>query len=321
MTRVLLLVLLGAIAAVAAPSRVRAQPAPVVDKTQVARRYTDAGLTAAKTGDYDAAIEFYSRAYRLRQHPTLIFNMAEAHRLAGRTDQAVALYKRYLAEAPRGPLAADARDRIAAIDAQKAKDARKIEEARRAEDDRKAAAARKAEDERQATIRKAEEDRQAAARKAADDAGRAEQARTEREAAAVATPAAAPGATPLHDTGASLPAEAPGRSLRIAGLAAAAGGVVGVAVGVGFAIHGRTLSDELSKSGAMGGQFDPAKVRAGDRANTIAILGIAGGTALVAGGAALYWYGYTQGRSSERVSLAPLISDRVAGLVIAGRWR
>jgi hypothetical protein len=67
--------------------------------------------------------------------------------------------------------------------------------------------------------------------------------------------------------------------------------------------------------------FDPSKVDAGNRANTIAIVGMAGGTALVAAGAALYWWGYTQGRSTERVSLAPIVSDRLAGLVVAGTWR
>lgn len=43
--------------------------------------------------------------------------------------------------------------------------------------------------------------------------------------------------------------------------------------------------------------------------------------ALAAAGAALYWWGYTQGRSTERVSLAPIISDQLSGLVVAGTWR
>ena len=40
-----------------------------------------------------------------------------------------------------------------------------------------------------------------------------------------------------------------------------------------------------------------------------------------AAGAALYWWGYTQGRSAERVSIAPVVSDRLAGLVVTGTWR
>ncbi|HEX2688819.1 MAG TPA: tetratricopeptide repeat protein [Kofleriaceae bacterium] len=135
--------------------RASAQPAsaPTVDKKQAAKKYTEAGLTAAKLGDYDTAIEFYQKAYSLVPHPTLTFDMAEAHLLAGRIDQALILYKRYLSDVPSGPLAQDARDRIAEIDASKA------EEARKAEDERKAAE-RKAEDERKAEeARKAEESR------------------------------------------------------------------------------------------------------------------------------------------------------------------
>ena len=60
---------------------------------------------------------------------------------------------------------------------------------------------------------------------------------------------------------------------------------------------------------------------AGNRANSIAIVGLAGGTTLVAAGTALYWWGYTRGRSIERISLAPIVSDQVTGLVVAGTWR
>jgi tetratricopeptide (TPR) repeat protein len=310
MKRVFLrLVLLGVIGSAIAPARVSAQPAPApapgVDKKQVAKQYTEAGLAAAKLGDYDTAIGFYQKAYQLVPHPTLVFDMAEAHRLAGRIDDALAQYKRYLSDAPGGPLAQDARDRIAEIEAKRAEEARKIEEARKAEEDRKVAA-RKAEEDRKAAARKAEEDRKA------DEARQAH----EREVANAGSPSGASGATPPQDTG-SPEAAPPGRNLRIAGIATGAGGVAGFLVGAGFGLHARSLSSELSKQGAT---YDPSKVDAGNRANTIAIVGMAGGAALVAVGAALYWWGYTQGQSMERVSLAPVVSDRVAGLVIAGTW-
>lgn len=309
MTRVLLrLVLLGVLGTAAAPARVSAQPAPApVDKKQVARQYTEAALAASKLGDYDTAISFYQKAYQLVQHPTLIFDIAEAQLLAGRVDLALSLYRRYLSEAPTGPQAQDARDRIAEIEARKAEDARKVEEARRAEEDRKAVEARKAEEDRRAAARKAEDDRKAAEAKKADD----DRAR----AAAAAAPPPPPAAR--GDTGAQEAAAPPGRNLQIAGIATGAGGLVGVVIGVGFAVHSRTLNGE-----AMGETtFDPGKDAAGHRANTIAYVGTIGGTVLVAAGAALYWWGYTQGRSGERVSIAPVVSDRLAGLAIAGTWR
>lgn len=309
MSRVCLrLVLLGVIGSTVTAVRVSAQPAsaPTVDKKQAARKYTEAGLTAAKLGDYDTAIGFYQKAYALVPHPTLTFDIAEAHLLAGRIDQALTLYKRYLSDAPSGPLAQDARDRIAEIEARKAEQARKAEE------------------ERQAGERKAEDERKAAEARKAEEARRGEQARKaaeatrgapERSTAAAGSPSGAPGATPPRGTGSLETASQPGRSQRIAGVAAGAGGVVGVVIGIGFGLHARTLSNDLSKPRAM---YDPSKIDAGHRANTIAIVGMAGGTALAATGAALYWWGSTQGRSTEQVSLAPVMSDRLAGLVIAG---
>jgi tetratricopeptide (TPR) repeat protein len=305
------LVLLGVVGSAVAPVRVSAQPAsaPTVDKKQAARKYTEAGLTAAKLGDYDTAIKLYEKAYALVPHPTLAFDMAEAHLLAGRIDQALTLYKRYLSDAPNGPLAQDARDRIAEIEASKA------EEARKAEEDRKAAERKAADERKAAEARKAEEARRVEeARKAAEAARVAR----ERPAAAAGSRSGAPGATPPRDTGSPEIASPPGRSQRIAGIAIGAGGVIGVAIGIGFGLHARSLSSDLSKPRAM---YDPSKIDAGHRANTIAIVGMAGGTALAAAGAALYWWGNTHGRSTEQVSLAPILSDQLAGLVVAGTWR
>ena len=128
------LVLLGVIGSAAVPARVLAQPAPTpaVDKKKAAKQYTEAGLSAAKLGDYDTAIGLYEKAYSLVPHPTLLFNIAEAQRLAGRIDVALTLYRRYLSDAPNGPLVRDARDQIAEIEASKAAEARKAEEARQA---------------------------------------------------------------------------------------------------------------------------------------------------------------------------------------------
>lgn len=287
------LVLLGVIGSAVAPAVASAQPAsaPTVNKRQAAKKYTEAAITAAKLGDYDTAIKLYEKAYALVPHPTLAFDMAEAHLLAGRTDQALTLYKRYLSDAPNGPLAQDARDRIAEIEGSKA------------------AEARKAEEERQAAERKAEDERKAA---------EAARVARERSTAPAGSPSGAPGTTPPQDTGSLETASRPGRSQRIAGIAIGAGGVVGVVIGIGFGLHAHTLSNDLSKPHAM---YDPSKIDAGHRANAIAIVGMAGGTALAAAGAALYWWGYTHGPSAERVSLSPIVSDGLAGLVVAGTWR
>ena len=80
-----------------------------------ASQYVDAGITAQRRGDYDAAIELYKQAYQLIPHPVLIFDMAQAHRLAGHVDQALALYRKYLALDPDGSEAQVARQLIAEL--------------------------------------------------------------------------------------------------------------------------------------------------------------------------------------------------------------
>jgi hypothetical protein len=384
MNRVLLRVLLlGAIGAAAMPGRAPAQSLPAdVDKKPLAKQYVDAGLAAQEAGDYDTAITFYRKAYQLLPHPALLFNMAQAHRLAGQLDQALALYRRYLAEDPGGAQAATARGLVTELVARRA-EARRAEQARSAD-------ARKAERARSGDARKAEQARSGTARKAGQppggDARKAEPARSgdarkperaasadarkvepapggdarkpeprgaveprraaeTQRAAATARPvephggdgAPAPGAgqavvpapstavaaAPAPSTAAGVESPAgeprdpgqPGETLRIAGLVTGAAGVAAVGIGIGFGLHARSLSSDLSQRHAV---YDPAKIRAGERANTIAIAGMAGGAVLIATGAALYWWGHAQGSASERVSVAPLVGERTAGVIISG---
>ena len=297
------LMLLAVPASAVVPAVAHAQPGPT-DKTKTAKRYVDAGLAAQNSGDYDTAIQLYTKAYELVPHPVLLFNMAQAHRLAGHIPQALALYARYLAAAPNGAQAKTARDLVAEIEAVQAEEARKLDDARKAE------VARKAE---QARI--AEEARHAEAARKLEASRKAEQARQdrERESGVSAPPATVSPVGTSQVTGTSEHTDpAPGRNARLAGIAVGAAGGVSLVIGIGFAVHGQSLSAEVEK------QYDPAKVDAGHRANTVAAVGLAGGTLLVAGGAALYWWGYQQGRGAERLAIAPLVSDRVAGLVLSG---
>jgi tetratricopeptide (TPR) repeat protein len=267
------LVLLAAIAVTAAPLRAAAQPAAPSERDVVqAKQYTSDGIAAAKNGDYDTAVASYEKAYDLVPHPTLLFNQAEAHRLAGRLDKAEALYKRYLDAAPTGPLANDARDRLAEI-------AR-----RNAEQPREVAPVPPPIPPSSPTL--------------------------------TGTPTAPPAGPELTGTAPVIEAPAqPGRRQRIAGIAVAAAGVVAFGVGAGYGLHARDLQHQVEK------MYDRDKEQAGERANTIAIVGMTGGGILAIAGAGLYWWGYSQGHASERVAVGPLVSDRTAGFVIAGSWR
>lgn len=267
-----------------------AQPAAVdKDKAKTAKQYVDAGLAAQSAKDYDTAVTLYKKAYELVPHPVLLFNIGQAHRLAGQMDDAVAYYQRYLAADPNGPQAATARDLIAEIAATRAAAAKKIDDARKADEARKADDARKAEDTRNADA--------ARKREAAD------------VAQSTAGTAATDGATATDGADAH-----PGRSLRLAGIAAGGAGVVAVGVSIMFALRSGSISDELSQPGAM---FSPGRVDDGEAAERNAILfGVAGG-ALIAGGAIAYVLGHRQGATqTEHVSVQ--LRPGFAGFAISG---
>ncbi len=130
---------------------VNAQPAPSdAAKRKAARAYVDAGLAAQNAGDYDTAITFYTKAYQVEPHPLLLFNVAQAHRLARREDRAIAFYRRFLATNPTGREARLARDLLAELEQRRAEEAREDEEEREAAEARKAAEAREPDEGREA---------------------------------------------------------------------------------------------------------------------------------------------------------------------------
>ena len=91
---------------------------PKLDKKKQANQYVEQGLEAQQKGEYDAALSLYGKAYELVPHPVLLFNMAQAHRLAGRPELARDLYRQYLDAEPKGAKAKTAREFLVAMEAQ-----------------------------------------------------------------------------------------------------------------------------------------------------------------------------------------------------------
>jgi tetratricopeptide (TPR) repeat protein len=71
-------------------------------------------------GRYQDAIAEYRRAYELRADPQFLFQIAEAYRQLGATEQALFYYERYLAGAAAGPDRAVAEQRVAEIESLRA---------------------------------------------------------------------------------------------------------------------------------------------------------------------------------------------------------
>jgi hypothetical protein len=71
-------------------------PAPAQAERQDARKHYDQATAAFGLGRYaDAAVE-YEAAFRLRPDPALLYNCAQAYRLAGNKARALELYRNYL---------------------------------------------------------------------------------------------------------------------------------------------------------------------------------------------------------------------------------
>jgi len=80
-----------------------------------ARKLVEDGIAAFNDKNYGKAIALYLRAFSLDPHPRLLFNVAQALRLAGCTERAGAFYERYLTLEPQGGESETARDVLAEI--------------------------------------------------------------------------------------------------------------------------------------------------------------------------------------------------------------
>jgi tetratricopeptide (TPR) repeat protein len=76
------------------------------------REHYARGTTLFDLGRYDEAIREYEAAYELRNDPTLLYDIAQAHRLAHRPEAAVRFYKAYLAREPNSPIRERVEERI-----------------------------------------------------------------------------------------------------------------------------------------------------------------------------------------------------------------
>src|SRR3954471_7151577 len=88
--------------ALAAASLLLCGSAAAAEPSVEARRLYAEGKAEYAQGHYAEAVTLFERSYALSESPALLFNMAQAHRLAGpeHCSDAVALYKSYLQAQP-----------------------------------------------------------------------------------------------------------------------------------------------------------------------------------------------------------------------------
>ena len=254
-----------------------------IDKKKQAKEYVDAGLAAQAGGDYDGAVIFYQKAYDLVPHPVLHFNIGQAHRLAGRDEEALAAYQAYLEAEPGGVKAKEARGFVKEIEA------------------------------RLAVKRKQEAEE--AARRAAEEEARRKQ---EEEARKALPPDPEPEPEPEPEPDPEPRRDGGGGWMRPTGIAVGAAGVVSLGIGAFFGLKAKSLSDELSEPGA---QFDPGKEADGEAAERNMFITVGAGAVLVAGGVVLFVLG--GGDSGEReaqVGWTPVVGDGYQGVAYGGTF-
>lgn len=256
----------GAGEAMAQPARPAADNDPVV----LAREFLELGVKAQAKGLYDESIRLYERARVLRPHPILLFNLAQAHRLAGHRDVARAYYREYLASAPTGETEALARQWLDTLDAQYERERPAEEEA-----------------ERRALLAQIAEERRAEERARAAEAQRvaAEQARLDLAVARTARQAEAQRA----------------RRVRQVGLAIAGGGLVGLVAGGALAWRGQVLEARWEDAGV----YDAGARANGEQVDRYAWIATISGASLLAGGVVTYLVGHRLRTRAAALEVVP----------------
>jgi hypothetical protein len=78
------------------------EPAPPIDRTAANAAFHE-GLRAFNLGQWEEAVAGFEKSYKLSGDPSLLFNVAQAQRLAGHRKEALIAYKAYLRENPDTP--------------------------------------------------------------------------------------------------------------------------------------------------------------------------------------------------------------------------
>lgn len=79
------------------------------DTRRDAKRAFQRGMELVRQGRTDEAVTELRRAYRIKPHPNVLYNIARAYDVAGRVPEAVTAYEEYLAAGPAEPGLAEAR--------------------------------------------------------------------------------------------------------------------------------------------------------------------------------------------------------------------
>lgn len=236
------------------------------DDVGAARDHYRKGTRAYDLGHYDEAVKEYEAAYRAKDDPALLFNIAQAYRLSGDLPNAIRTYRSFLRRVPEAPNRAEVDKRI--IELQKAID----EQAKAKEGPAEGTLA---------------------------PAGTQAEPKPQQPESKPSEPSPSPSVTPAVAVE-TQPASTRGRGLRIAGLSMIGIGAASLIVGGTFVGLAKSANDDVNSP--SNNRFDPS---AEDRRNTYQAVDVAffaiGGVA-AATGITIYFLGR---RAAHRVAALP----------------
>lgn len=262
-------------------------------KKVLARKHYQDGTKAFDLGHFDEAIKEYEEAYRNFDDPVLLYNLAQAHRLAGHAADALRLYKVYLNRAPGAKNRTEVQTKIATLE-------KLVEEQRQSQSlppDH--------------PIRPGTTATQQPAPQPEPTTTQPTTTATTPRSAAV-TPRTATEAKPVDR--ADRPA-VPGRTKKIAGIGLMVVGLGGIGAGIAMGVLSKQAGDSVTSAAKAHQPFDPAKESTGKTDQILEAVFLAVGGVALAGGALLYYFGHREATRAGHHGFvfAPALSPRFAG--------
>ena len=276
------------------------------DDTAAAREHYQKGTSYYDLGRYPEAIKEFEAAYELKNDPALLYNLAQSHRLAGNTEQALHFYRTYLRRVPKATNRAEIEGRITALEQ---------------------ALAQKG----TAGTGTTPPGQTPPGQSGPPPPGGGTTTSSGDSGNTGAPPPGGTGMTPpppppqegvppppgTYVSATPAPARGPGRTYRYIGMGAAGAGALLFIVGLIEGGRAAAAASEIDKTATDGGTFDPAVQRRGQSAESAEKGLIVTGILLGAAGGGLYYYGRrTDEQAARQVSVTPVASAHGAGALL-----
>jgi tetratricopeptide (TPR) repeat protein len=274
---------------------VRVAPAQAEDTT-TAREHYQKGTSYYDLGRYQDAIKEFEAAYEIKNDPALLYNLAQSHRLAGNSDQALHFYRTYLRRFPKAPNRVEIEGRITALEQLVAQ---------------------------KSATQSTPPNQTLAPGNTTPPPGGTEATPppppppSTNPPLATEPPLAGTGAPPPMVTTMPAPASShPGKTLKLLGKIGAGVGGAAFLIGLAFGARAAGATNEVNNAAKAGGTFDPAVEARGKSSQQAEAAFLTLGILIGGVGAGLYFYGRHQEQAAARVSMTPVASANQAGAIV-----